>query len=75
MSDGIKPLLTQQEITLAAVNSTFELEMGVYQTERFESLVSSDYVFSVPEMIFVKVDIQDVDTFQPTLKKCWATPS
>lgn len=75
-SIGIMTSLTNVDLDLGATEGTFELEMGVYPDDSYDTAVAENYQISVPDPIFVAVKINDDQDqrLKVQLKKCWATP-
>ena len=75
LDSAISTLSSSVEVDLETMEGTFEMRMAVYQSEAFETPVGEDFSVSVPDMIYVGVDVEEAAHFVPQLQKCWATPT
>jgi hypothetical protein len=68
--------MTSVEITLDTQDITFDLSMGLFIDETFQSILPEDAVINIPELLFAQVLLEDgPSNLVLQGKQCWATPS
>ena len=59
MDDGVAPVAEEVKIKIAPQTSAFGAEMNLFLTDNFEEVADSDFTITVPDYIFVEVDLKE----------------
>ena len=73
---GIQPLLRYEKVRMAEKKIDFNLSMGLYSNESYDTLLMGEVYIAVPELLYSKIALTGApDAFVVSTEKCWASPS
>lgn len=75
VENHFKPLVSNVEVELDTVESVFNVEMSLFSDRNLTFALDSNHSVNVPEPIFVKLEIENVQSLNLQVKRCWATPN
>ena len=71
--DVVRPSVSHYEVSLATDFGNFMVSMGLYTDNTFNTLYIGQVSISVPEPIYVGIELTGTTEFVVTLDRCWAT--